>query len=275
VKKASYIFLVFFTLLVVYSLFLKFRPLKKTVFYTNEERVEEFVYSKNNYPVVLVGSSLSGAFELQTIFNQPYFNLFMPVTGAATGIEIIRRTNKIPKELFIEINHIDRGIDSNLMHEIFDEPLYTIKYDLPFLLKKNQLIPNLVDRIKKPQNNIINATQPPPILYSALLQKAQQEWKQLPDTAKFNKKLAHIKAVLADFSAKGCRIYFYEIPMDVSLNNLPLLTYQRNYFTKLAAEKGYTMIKKDTSHTYMTGDGDHLLSNDANIFIKYFKDQIK
>jgi len=274
-KKVSYIFLVFFILLIVYSLFLKLHPLKKTVFYTNEERVEEFVYSKKGYPIVLVGSSLSGAFELQSIFNQPYFNLFLPITGAATGIEVIRRTNKIPKELFVEINHIDRGVDSTLMHETFDEPLYTIKYDLPFLLKKNQIIPNIVDRIKKPQNHIINAVQPPPVLYNALLLKAQQEWKQLPDTAKFNKELARIKSVLADFSSKGCRIYFYEMPMDASLNNSPLLTYQRNYFTKLAAEKGYVMIKTDTSRQYLTGDGDHLLSGDADIYIKYFQGQVK
>jgi hypothetical protein len=263
----------FFILLIGYSIFLKLFPLKKTVFYTNEERVEEFAYSKDNFPIVLVGSSLSGAFESYRLFNQPYFNLFLPNTGAATGIDIVKRTNKIPRKLFIEINHIDRGVDSNLMHEIFDEPLYTIKYDLPFLLKKNQLIPNLIDRVKTPHNNIINAQQPPPVLYNALLLKAQEEWKKLPDTVKFNQQLAHIKAVLNLFSSKGCRIYFYEMPMDHNLYHSPLLTYQRNYFSRLAAEKGYTFIKCDTSRNYLTGDGDHLLSNDGAIYVKYFESQ--
>jgi hypothetical protein len=224
---------------------------------------------------MLVGSSLSGAFELQPLFNKPYFNLFMPGTGAATGIEVIRRSNKIPKELFIEINHIDRGVDTNLMHEIFDEPLYSIKYDLPFLLKKNQIIPNLIDRVKKPHNNIINNIQPPAVLYKTLLIEAQKEWKSLPDTIKFNRQLEYIKSVLNEFSLKGCHICFYEIPMDHSLINEPLLTYQRNYFTKLAAEKGYSIIKIDTTRKYLTGDGDHLLSGDANIYIKYFQQQVK
>jgi hypothetical protein len=250
--------------LIGYSIFLKLFPLKKTVFYSNEERVEEFAYNKDNFPIVLVGSSLSGAFESYRLFNQPYFNLFLPNTGAATGIDILKRTNKIPRKLFIEIN---------LMHEIFDEPLHTIKYDLPFLLKKNQLIPNLIDRVKTPHNNIINAQQPPPVLYNALLLKAQEEWKKLPDTVKFNQQLEHIKAVLNLFSSKGCRIYFYEMPMDHNLYHSPLLTYQRNYFSRLAAEKGYTFIKCDTSRNYLTGDGDHLLSNDGAIYTKYFESQ--
>jgi len=274
-KKIGLIFLSLIALLIVYSIFLKLRPLKKTVFYTNDERIEEFIYNNQTYPIVMAGSSLSGAFEVnKQVFDQQYFNMYLPLTGACSSIEVIKRSNKIPKELYIEINHIDRGTDSTLINNTFGQPLYSLKYYLPFLLKKNHLLPNLIDRVKAPHNNTINQQQPPPVLYNELLATTQKEWKQLPDTIRFNKQFTSLKESLKAFSAKGCSIYFYEMPMDSTLNSSALLTYQRNKFINLAATEGYKFIKTDASHTYKTGDGVHLLKDDADSYIKYFQKQV-
>jgi hypothetical protein len=68
-----------FTFLVGYNIFLVLFPLKKSVFYTNEERVEEYVYDKVSYTNVLVGSSLSQAIQVEKVFNGSCFNLYLPL----------------------------------------------------------------------------------------------------------------------------------------------------------------------------------------------------
>jgi hypothetical protein len=273
-KKVNFIFLGGIALLVLYNFFLVLFPLKKNVFYTNEERVEEFTYNKKLYSIVIAGSSLSGIFEGASLFKESSFMLYLPFTGSCTGIEIIRKTNKIPRKLFIEINHIDRGIDTALLQNNFSEPFYSLKSHFQFLLKKNQLLPNIIDRIKAPHNNVINDERPPAVLYQSLLRTAQKEWNQHPDSANLHQKFLRLEESLNAFSAKGCNIYFYELPMDSSLYKSPLLTYQRNYIINLAAKKGYKFIKPDTTRSYKTGDGVHLLRREGDIYLKYFLNEV-
>jgi hypothetical protein len=260
-------------LLILYTLFLIFFPLKKSVFYTNDERAEEFVFGKKKYPIVMTGSSLSGVFKMKRIFNhQIYFDLYLPYRNACTGVELIRRSNNIPKVLFVETNRIDKGIDTALMDNIFDEPFYSLKKHLPFLLKKNRFLPNIVDRIKTPPDNSSHTHRPPAVLYDKLLAKAQKEWWDLPNESKLrtDQNFSRLKETLADFAKKGCTIYLYEVPMDRSLYKSPLLTYQRNCFTKLSKDEGYKFIRADTSRSYNTGDGIHILRGDGAIYINYF-----
>jgi hypothetical protein len=270
VKKVSRVLIIGFLLLLAYNAFLFFFPLKKNVFYTNDERVEEFIYSKKYYPIVLVGSSLGGVFEGKVMFDQPYFNLFLPVTDACTGVEVLRRSKKIPKKLFVEINHIDRGIDTALIENTFETPLFRLKYYLPFLLKKNKLLPNIVDRLKKPVSSGRNSQRPPPVLFNQLLASARSEWSVLPDSNYFGRQLEILNSSLKYLSAKGCDIYFYEVPMDSSLTNSKLLRYQRAYCMRLAARNGYHFIPTDTSRVYDTGDGIHMLEKDADLYTRYF-----
>ncbi len=270
-KKVGLLLLFTFLFLVVYNVFLFAFPLKKTVFYTNRERIEEFVYGKNNYQTLMVGSSLSGTFEGQQLFPETHFNLYLHFTGALTGIEIIKKSNKIPAKLFIEINYVNREINSLLVNAIFNSPVHHLKDDLPFLLTKNKIFPNLTDRIREPSNNKINKRRPAEHLYKELIKKEQARWSVIKDIRLLNERLDYVKQAAASFASKGCQIYFYEMPMDSSLNNSKLINYQRKYFVELALQNGYTFIDADQGRTYQTGDGVHLLLKDANIYNGYFK----
>jgi hypothetical protein len=54
-KKIALVLVYTFLLLVLYNLWLFAFPLKKQVFYTNEERIQEYMYDKVGYNTVLVG----------------------------------------------------------------------------------------------------------------------------------------------------------------------------------------------------------------------------
>ena len=273
-KKITLILISCSIMTLTYLFFLVFLPLKTNVFYTNDERTEEYIYSKKEFQIVLVGSSLSGAFEGRHLFNQPYFNLYLPYTGCCTGIEIIRLAHKYPKYLFIEVNHFDRGIDSSLIGEIFNSPLSGFKGKVAFLQKKNKFFLNLIDRIKKPVALKTNNQAPPQALYKYLLAATQKEWQSLPKANKMQIQFSHMTSTLDYLAGKGTEIVFYEVPMDSSLNSSNLLVYQRRLFEKYALKKGYPYIHTNQAGIFKTGDGVHMLEKDAERFYLFFKTQI-
>jgi hypothetical protein len=272
-KKVWLILLVGTGMAVAYNMIMYWFPVKRHAYYTNEERAEGFVFDSKKYDVVTVGSSLSGAFEGRNLFDKSYYNLYMPHYGSCAGVEIIRRSNKIPKQLFVEINHIDRGIDSSVIEDVFDDDLYYAKYYIPVLQARNKLFTNVVDEFKKPSSSV-NKQKPPVALYNKLLRSAQSEWGKQPDERKFDVQFNRLAQSLDAFADKGCKIAFFEMPIDSSIRNSKLLSYQRERMVELAKQKGYDFIPSDNSRAYQTGDGIHLLQGDRDIYVKYLKQKI-
>ena len=273
-KKIWRILLVCLILTIVYNMVIFWFPVKRNTYFTNQDRTEAFVFDKKDFNVIIVGSSLSGAFEEINPFSKSYFNLFLPFTGSCTGVDIIRRSGKIPKHLFVEINHIDRGTDTVLIKDVFEDGLYPFKYHVPMLQTKNKLLTNFIALIKKPSSRT-NRQKPPAALYGKLLKSAQKEWAEYPDKKKFDQQINQLSQSLALFTNKGCKVYFFEMPIDSSIRNSVLMKFQRERIKALAKQNNYVFIPADTSRTYQTGDGVHLLQADRNAYVKYFKDQIK
>jgi hypothetical protein len=272
-KKVWMIFLIGGLLALAYNMVMYLHPIKRNAFYSNEERAEGYVFDKHQYEVVTVGSSLSGAFEGRSLFDKNYFNLFMPHYGSCAGIEIIRRSNKIPKQLFVEINHIDRGIDSSVIKDVFENDFYKLKYYLPLLQTRNKFLTNFVDKFKKPTSSV-NKQKPPAALFNKLLLSAREEWANEPNIASFDHQFDRLAQSLDLFAAKGCKIAFFEMPIDSSIRNSKLISYQRGRMMELAKQKGFNFIPSDTSRAYQTGDGIHLLQGDRDIYVKYLKHKI-
>lgn len=272
-KKVWSILLIGSALALVYNIVMFWFPIKRNAYYSNEERAEGYVFDKHQYEVVTVGSSLSGAFEGRSLFDKNYFNLYMPHYGSCAGIEIIRRSNKIPKQLFVEINHIDRGVDSSVVKDIFENELYKVKYYLPLLQTRNKFLTNFVDKFKKPTSSV-NKQKPPAVLFHKLLINAREEWANEPDKKSFNELYNRMAQSLDIFASKGCKICFFEMPIDSSIRNSKLISYQRKRMMELAKQKGFDFVPSDTSRAYQTGDGIHLLQGDRDIYVKYLKQKI-
>ncbi len=272
--KAIYILLSTVGMLLLYQLFLTLFPLQKKIFFTNDERIEEYVFSDKPFSTVMVGSSLSGVFDLSNVLGNDAFNLYLPFTGSATGLEVLRRGGHIPKRIFVEINHVDRGVDTLLLNGIFSSPEYYLKQHLPFLRKKNQLFSNVLDRYKTPANNTINNAQPPAALYATLLASEQRSWNHLSDKSQLSLDLKRAASILHSFAKSGCEVWLFEMPMDRSLADSKILTFERDFFVQLAAKRGYRFISADRSNSYLTGDGIHLLRADGLRYLDYFSKQL-
>jgi hypothetical protein len=275
-KKVIYIISLAILFLFAYNLFLIISPSKIPPF-ENQARVESFVFTREYYPIVLTGSSLSGLFgepKAKDIFGKSYFNMYLPYWGACTGVEVLRLSKKVPKILFVEVNQIHRGIDTNMVRTIFDSPIYNYRNVLPFTLSKNKFLPYVIDRFKKPQPNKASKKRLAAALFDSLLTRTQESFEQIKDKKYLDSQINRLSETVKELSSKGCQIYFYELPMDIHLRYSKVMVYERTYFEAFAKKNNFHFIPADTSRAYQTSDGEHLLEGDRIIYLDYLKKQL-
>lgn len=277
-KRIIYLFLCGVFFLVGYSVFLSAFPVNKKGFYSNEDRVEGFLYSKQTFPVVIVGSSLSGVLDKEELFKADYFSLYTTGSGGCTGVEVLRRMKWTPAVLFFEMNYIFKGIDSPLVRKLFAEPNFTAKKYLPLLLKQNMVLTGVVDRLKKKKRDTIDIQRLPENLYQLSLLRQKKAWWTVGGTARVDTVFNELAPQLRALAEKGCAIYFFEMPMDSSLRDAPLLLYERKKVLEYIHRSGGFFIPADTTKVYNTADGVHLLREDAlhyNTWLEAYTKKIK
>jgi len=239
--------------------------------YTDVDKVERFLYSGKRYKVITAGSSLIGALTLDATKRPDFYNLSLPPSGACTGVRTIVLSGKIPDSLYLETNYISRGLNQAVLSELFDPFAYNIKFYLPALEKSNKFIPLILNKLKPSVPESPNKKQPEKKLFDKLLAINRIEYNAIPDPMEYHKILQNLGADLHYLSNKGCKIVFFEVPIEREFVNSPKLTYQRKALKKFFTEKEYKWIEPDTTDTYYTGDGKHLLRESFDRFNKYLK----
>jgi len=250
----------------LFNLLLFFFPLRKKEFFTNEERVEEYVYSKNNFYTVFVGSGLSGHLP-DSFYKSDVFNLFLPYSGACSGVEIVVRSLKIPHFLFVETNFIFKGYDNALIKKIFAPLIFKSKFFLPSLLKKHQvfsMIKQLIKALKRESVTVKNSSFG--LDYQRLAQ-FRNFYDQQFNPQQLDIHIKKLKKQIDFLTIQGCTVIFFEMPMENSLADSALANHQKTELKKMFPEKKYTWIEPNPSDSYDTEDGIHLTDESA---LRYF-----
>ena len=255
-------------LFLIYNGVLLIFPLKKEVIYSNEERAEEFVYSRVSYPKVFTGSGLIGDLRTGQAWRDS-FNLFLPYCGSCAGVEIIALSKKVPEVLFIETNYIFKGFDRNLTSQLFDRLLYHARFIFPVLLRKHSPKSIFKELIK--WTNRSTERNQTKSLFQPSLEFFKGLYDELPDPVKFDKVLSSLREYIEAISSKGCQVIFFEMPIDVELMNSRLATYQRDKLISLFPEKKYHWITPNPDDHYNTTDGIHLDKASVDRYFNYLR----
>jgi len=243
-------------------------PLKKEEFFTNEERAEEYIYSKEKYSTVFVGSGLTGHL-INTGHNSDAFNLFLPYSGACTGVEIVARSAKIPRVLFIETNCIFKGYNEKLIRSLYTPINYWLKFFLPVLQRKHHFLSILKLMIKwfKEERAMLKAELPE--LDYEQLEIFREFYNQPPDKRQLGDLMESLKKYVDEIATKDCTVIFFEMPLERSIANSLLASYQRTELKKIFPIDKYTWIEPNPLDTYYTQDGIHLLEESALRYSKH------
>ena len=242
----------------------------KGALYTDVDKAERFLYSGTHYKIITAGSSLIGSFTRLSTHRSDFYNLSLPPSGGCTGVRTVVLSGKIPDTLYLETNYISRGVKQELLDELFDPFSYQVKFYLPALEKSNKFIPLLINKLK-PSVEISNSKRPAKKLFDKLMALNRIEYNTIPDSVEYNKILKMLAIDLHYLTNKGCKIVFFEVPIEREFVSSPKLVYQRKKLKSFFKGKEYKWIEPDTVSTYYTGDGKHLLSESFNRFNLYFK----
>jgi hypothetical protein len=266
IKKIIIIAVVLFG---IYNITLHFWLKNRGALYTDVDKVERFLYSGNQYKVITAGSSLIGSFTRLSSNRSDFYNLSLPPSGGCTGVRTIVLSGKIPDTLYLETNYLSRGVNQQLLDELFDPLTYQMKFYFPALEKSNKFIPLLISKLKPPVE--ISSKRPAKKLFDKLLAINRIEYNAVPDATEYNKILTFLAHDLQYLTKKGCKIVFFEVPIEREFVNSPKLVYQRKKLKAFFRDKNYKWIEPDTSNIYYTGDGKHLLNESFDRFNTYFK----
>lgn len=282
IKKSVFVFII---LLALYELIIRIFPVQWDTSQNDKSAnlisAQNFIYNapgkKVKNDTVIVGSSISRKL-ITGIFGNNYLNISFNGWGSLDGLELIKRTGKIPSCVLVETNEIGEpdlkeGIKSSL------EPLV---YYPNTLLRSFQLrnqptgvligfLKNLMkEKIAEAKRKKRENTE----LYNYNLNMIQNGFsKEIPDSL-LKKRFYALKELVADLEKQGMGIIFFEIPMSPTLENTLQIATTRNYFHQFFPDTLYQYILLPKVNNYIYSDGIHLTAESAIEYTYYLKNEI-
>jgi hypothetical protein len=263
-------------LLLGYQVLLKYQELKKLETFQswwqeNEIKAQNYVYSKEKYSKVLVGTSLSANLILNK--NKPFiYNLSFIGGGSLTGLEIIKKSNKLPDTLIIEMNWIDRNIDDGLINKLFNPIGRTIKQNISALQEENQPV-NYLSNILAQNFNIekINTElNLDPIRFDKAVKESAYSDNQV-DSLNLTNYLKQIKNYASYFKQKEVKVFYLIIPVHPLIAQSKKYSIVRNFLSPQEDE----VISKLGNQSLITTDGYHFTKESAIIYSNQLKNRLQ
>jgi hypothetical protein len=191
--------------------------------------------------------------------------------SALTGLSALARSARIPRKVFIEINVPERGINKDLidratgvlpkLSSIFYIENMPINLLYSFLLqtKKNNFASEVNEAVR--QNG---------------LSLQRQSYSQTLTSETLAENLAEFRAIVSALESKGAKIIFFEMPVHPDLENTPRAVQIRTDFKHAFPINQFIGFDElSNGLTIKTGDGLHLLPDEAKNVVLIFKGYFK
>ena len=285
IKKS---FAIAIVLLILHGMLVRYRPkwnFAEHQWQENIVKAQHFIYKDTIVENVIVGSSLSWhlvADSLPSIYNFSFGG-----GGILDGLAILKNNNKLPKNIYIEMNVASRGETKKFTENLNSPLLYTLRKQFPQFREGYQ-----------PVNILSNA-----IITHSIIKRTLQKIKTIFDFDAFseekNQKLRaqdltlqttgntkptrpeilsarfeSLKEYVSYFEKKGTKVVFFEMPVDKQLSLLPDAISIRERFYKNFPPDEYGYIAMPDCAQYPTGDGYHLGLESAKKYSAYLKKEI-
>lgn len=290
--KKSIIFTIF--LLICWGSFIKYKPfsLSQHQWQDNIISAEKFIFDTDSIDNLIVGSSLARRLQMDSLPN--FYNLSLGGQSIFDGLNILRNRKNLPKNVFIEINVIVRGENSNFKEIVSSPILNTLKESSnifrtdkqPLAYTGSRFVSPLVgaffskviyrvrDKIKfefkqKEENNI---SVPDNSLFDKMLALQIESYSKDIDTSMMDKRFKNLKKHVDLLESKGVNVFFFEMPVNPKLIELNRADYLRDRVKSEFPNNNFIKLPENIG-IYKTGDGVHLTGEESKIYTNYFKNE--
>lgn len=247
----------------------------------NYLRAQNYIYAPHGATAVIVGSSMSQELNDQ-ILGPHYYNLSLSGGSLYTGLEIICRSNQLPKIVLIETNVPGRDADEELLHDLSTPWLLGLRRHSAIFREEGRpsnFVAGIAEACVRKSSQWASrfftgsnwtdvssapAERLPPALLSRLMLVDREYLDVVPSAelvAKETTKLARYVDVL---TRKGCKCEFFEMPMDSSLSDLSTPTVWRQALHRQFPNEKNRWLSFAHDHNYQTKDGVHLVRTEAD-----------
>jgi hypothetical protein len=253
-------------------------------------RLQEMAYEDIPTKRVLIGTSLSLGIKLNSLDS--FYNFSAGGGKPIVSMKILKKIDKIPKELYLETNYLMIHNVENLAYNksLFTPILYDMRRLLPILQEKNQpmnYIGAFLDRctqflsgpsyVKQSNDSLQNKKDALSIKEKVLLEKVNLKKISFDDTTGFaelvKSNIRELQVLVDYYKQKGTVIYFYEMPIDCRLENANKLTYSRKVIKEFSIKNNILFLPTEDCHEYSTSDGMHLNEECVNKYNDFFEKQ--
>jgi hypothetical protein len=233
-------------------------------FATNTIRLENYVDHPEMRGTVLVGSSLSARIP-DAALPRGWTNLSLAGGSALTGLEIVANAARAPKVVLVEINFLDRTSDRKAVSRATGWPDTTLRRLFWFYRTAyrpmNLLVSSVARWVKAHRARAKVETAPPD--FQGLLSQQKRDFASLPAKAALDIGVSRLRRLVHVLEAKGTKVAFYEMPTDASLMETPRERAMRIAVRSAMGPPQYCWLVLDRGEAWKTGDGLHLLYQDA------------
>ena len=246
----------------------------------NKVSAQNVFYADSAYSSIIVGSSMS---ERVHIDSAPgIYNLALSGLSIFDGLNVITRSNKYPKKVFVEINVITRDTNQDFSSSMFSPVLMPLRKYFVALRERNQPIAALGTRL---YNHVSDWTdvhlKPAPkskaaevnrkSIYTTNLAMHKKEYNSIPDVTLLHNNFELLHQYLAQLEAHNVQVIFFEMPVDNQLQEMPMPKAVRKAFLQQFPKDKYRYIFLPDSVAFETVDGIHLTADGARQYSAYFK----
>ena len=227
--------------------------------------VERFLYDGPVPYAAIVGSSQAGHIPMSAL-GAGVANLGLAGESPLVGLEIIARSGRIPRRLYIEMNNIGQAPDAAFIDGIFAEPRYTLKRFVKALRTAYQpanVVISLLRRAARGRDEVYYPKVADEPLHNALLAHRQGLLAEGLDPTVLERNLAEIKRFSAEFATGATELVFFEMPIDLALEQSPAVVAVRRA-AHAAFPRGAACWNDDEAPPGLAAtDGIHLDSDTA------------
>jgi hypothetical protein len=294
-----YVFFLLLFALAVRSGFVKYQNSKNMDDYV--VKAQRYVYTDTlgNNAVVMAGTSLSAHYNINCNNGCQFINLSMTGRSALDGLELIKRSGRLPKTLLIEANLFDNPIDSSIEQNLFFPGVATIKKKTFFLQKEYKLHNLLRDDFFRVPSKILGLVAKYSGLYSdkqnLLMKRAGYDvntkikedfirnknityHSTLTDTADIFKRYIFLYQQIQYFKGRNIEVILFRTPVLNTIYYSRRSKYKNQLLERLSTGLNVPYLQVSDNDVYqpflVNGDGIHMNHDGLVAYQKFLNDSM-
>lgn len=279
-------------LLVAYNMFVSqftrpwFFP-APNMFHNNRICAQELIFGQRRCDVIVVGTSMTRT--LVDALPENWCNMGLNGLSSLDGLEIVSRAGMKPSLILVEVNVMDRLLNTEFVESLFVPGLGFLRERLPALQARYEPASfalgcwrvargyrqwrhegrNAKKKTHTDDSESRGQSARHANFASMFIQQGIVKRQTLPDRLIVEQYVARLKAHVDILMAAGISVILFELPEHESLFHSPARNYERQVLREMIPGSAYIYLPTPECRMYQTSDGSHLDAPSAARYCQY------